>query len=158
MGVTKASFENFSVGKIFRLAKVPLSYLNHIYIWQVPPQLSCSDTCQIKSRYSIANVCFHNTEKFINSGTEEIGLVTPTPRSNKRRAWFKACRRDRQQLTIYCFHVYLHAAIFLVGVQERYPGGKQHVFVDVHIHVGIVWAKDKDTVKSLIYDAPNPNT
>ena len=34
--------EKFSVGQ-----KYPLDYLNHIYIWQVPPQLSCGGTCQI---------------------------------------------------------------------------------------------------------------
>ena len=27
--------------------KYPLDSLNHVYIWHVPPQLSCGDTCQI---------------------------------------------------------------------------------------------------------------
>ena len=29
------------------LQKYLLDYLNQIHIWQVPPQLSCGDTCQI---------------------------------------------------------------------------------------------------------------
>ena len=31
--------------KFFIFQKYLLDYLNHIYIWQVPPQLSCGDTC-----------------------------------------------------------------------------------------------------------------
>ena len=45
--VTKAPLVYFSVSKIFILQKNLLNYLNDIYIWQVPPQLSCGDTCQI---------------------------------------------------------------------------------------------------------------
>ena len=33
--------------KFFILQKQILDYLNHIYIWQVPPQLNCGDTGQI---------------------------------------------------------------------------------------------------------------
>ena len=28
------------------LQKYFLDYFDHIYIWQVPPQLSCGDTCK----------------------------------------------------------------------------------------------------------------
>ena len=35
------------LAKYLILQKHLLDYLNHIYIWQVPPQLSCGDTCQI---------------------------------------------------------------------------------------------------------------
>ena len=44
--VTKALFINFSVSKIF-LQKYLLDAFNHIYIWQVLLQLSCSNTGQI---------------------------------------------------------------------------------------------------------------
>ena len=51
VGVTKAPFVNFSVNKIFGLAKVHVRFLeSHSYAvmhWQVFPQLSCGDTCQI---------------------------------------------------------------------------------------------------------------
>ena len=47
MGVTEAPFVTFSVNKIFNLQKYLLDSLNHIYIWQVSPQLCCDDTCQI---------------------------------------------------------------------------------------------------------------
>ena len=44
--------------------KYLLDDLNHVYIWQVPPQLSCSDTCQKWTWYSRANVCFDNADIF----------------------------------------------------------------------------------------------
>ena len=63
VGVTTATFVCFSVSKIFNLAKYLLDYFNHIYIWQVPLQLSCSDTCQIWMWYSIATACIRSAEK-----------------------------------------------------------------------------------------------
>ena len=54
--------------------KYLLDYLNHVYIWQVPPQLSCGDTCQIWTWYS-TNVCLTMLKISENNGTEEIGLV-----------------------------------------------------------------------------------
>ena len=56
VGVTKASFVNFSVSKIFDIAKVLSHSLNHIHIWQVSPQLSCGNTCSIWMWYSKANM------------------------------------------------------------------------------------------------------
>ena len=56
-----------------------LDYSNHIRFWQMSPQLSCGDTCQIWTWYSIANDSFDISKNSENNGTEEIGLVTPTP-------------------------------------------------------------------------------
>ena len=74
VGVTKALFFNLSVRKIFDLATL---LQNRIHIWQVSPQLSCGDTCQIWLSYAIPNMCFENGEK---SGKkkrmEEIILAT----------------------------------------------------------------------------------
>ena len=53
MGVTKAPFVNFSISKLFDPVKVDL---HHIYIWQVSPQLSCGNTCQIWTWYTIASM------------------------------------------------------------------------------------------------------
>ena len=52
-----------------------LDSLLRIHIWQVSPQLSCGDTCQIWMWYSIANMYFANAEKRETNGTK----VTPTP-------------------------------------------------------------------------------
>ena len=68
VGVTKALFvklrslispqANFSI-----LPKYLLDYLHHIHIWQVSPQLSCGNTCQIWTWYTIANMYFGDAEK-----------------------------------------------------------------------------------------------
>ena len=36
--------------------------LHHVHIWQVSPQLSCGDTCQIWTSYFIVNVYFDSAE------------------------------------------------------------------------------------------------
>ena len=59
--------------------KYLLHSLNLFHIWQVSPQLSCGDTCQIWTWYSIAHMYFDDVENWENNGTEEMGLVTPTP-------------------------------------------------------------------------------
>ena len=57
-----------------------LDTLNHNHIWQVSPQLSCGDTCQIWVWYFIDNVCFESAENLgKKKQTEEIGLANPTP-------------------------------------------------------------------------------
>ena len=62
VGVTKAPFVNFSVSKML-LSKYLLDYLHHIHIWQVSPQLSCGNTCQIWTWYTIASMYFGDAEK-----------------------------------------------------------------------------------------------
>ena len=62
-GVTKTSFVDFSVRKISILQRYLSDYLNHNYIWQVPPQLNCGDTCQLQTCYSVAILCFDNAEE-----------------------------------------------------------------------------------------------
>ena len=44
------------------LQKYLLDYLHHIHIWQVSPQLSCGNTCQIWTWYTIANMNFGDAE------------------------------------------------------------------------------------------------
>ena len=65
------------------LAKFSISWesLNHIHIWQVSPQLCCSDICQIWMWHSIGNQPFHNEQKLKEKKTDwiEIGWVTPPP-------------------------------------------------------------------------------
>ena len=56
-----------------------LDSLNHIHDWELSPLLSCSDTCEILTCYSISKQSFDNGKAKINNGMELIGLVTPTP-------------------------------------------------------------------------------
>ena len=52
------------------------------------PQLSCGNTCQIGTWYSLGNQWFDNGENPEINGTEEIALVTPTPGSEKKDIFF----------------------------------------------------------------------
>ena len=64
---------------ILILVKCKLDPLNHIYIWQVSLQLSCSDACQIWRWYSVGNWCIDNSEKWEKWWKRRNGFVTPTP-------------------------------------------------------------------------------
>ena len=78
--ITKALFINLSVTKNSILKKYLVYYLNHIYIWQVPLQLTAT-------HMSNKNVIFNSlyvykrckNRKTDNNGTEEIALVLPPP-------------------------------------------------------------------------------
>ena len=50
-------FPNFSTSPEYMLA---IEY--HVYIWQVSPQLSCGDTCQISMRFQECNTYFCEIE------------------------------------------------------------------------------------------------
>ena len=62
VGVTKAPFANFAVNMSIP-PKYLLDYLHPIYICLKSTQLSCGDTCQIWTWYSIANMHFDDVEK-----------------------------------------------------------------------------------------------
>ena len=51
---------NFSI-----LPKYLLDYLHHMHIWQVSPQLSCGNTWQIWTWYTISNMYFGDAEKLV---------------------------------------------------------------------------------------------
>ena len=76
VGFTKNPFVNFSIRTFMILQKYMLYFLNHIYIWQVSPELSCGNTCQILMWYSTANICCDNAE---NNRTEDNWLRCPPP-------------------------------------------------------------------------------
>ena len=108
VGVTKVPFVNSVSKKFSLLQRYLLDCLNHIYIWQVPPQLSRGDTCQIYIWYSIANVCIDNAEKFENNRKQEIGLVTLTP-----ELMLNYCRLHPQETYVTQSLDYL---IFITGI------------------------------------------
>ena len=61
------------------LLKYKLDSSNRDYICQVSLQLSCSDTCQIWSRYSVGKQCLLLMKNGKINRTEEMGFVAPTP-------------------------------------------------------------------------------
>ena len=76
VGVTKAPFVDFPVSKIFDLTKVPVRlFVSHSYLTGVTTATPVKYEHDIQSKTSVLTMV-KNRE--IN-GTEEIGLVTPTP-------------------------------------------------------------------------------
>ena len=71
------SFPNFSA-----LSKHTLDIEYHVYIWQVSPQLSCGDTCQIWKWFKESNRYFCKIENFANGEINERSFSNPHPRAS----------------------------------------------------------------------------
>ena len=67
-------FPNFSV-----LSKQTLAIEYHVYIWQVSPQLSCGDTCQIWMWFEKSNMYFCHIENFAYGEINERSFSNPHP-------------------------------------------------------------------------------
>ena len=67
-------FPNFSA-----LSKHTLDIEYHVYIWQVSPQLSCGDTCQIWKWFNECNKYFWKIENFANGEINERSFSNPHP-------------------------------------------------------------------------------
>ena len=59
--------------------KYILAIEHYIHIWQVLPQLSCSDTCQIWMRFKESNMYFCDIENFAYGEINERGFSNPHP-------------------------------------------------------------------------------
>ena len=68
-------FPNFS-----SLSKHTLTVKYRIYIWQVSPQLSCGDTCQIWMWFDESNMYFCEIENFAYGEINERSFSNPHPR------------------------------------------------------------------------------
>ena len=76
-------FPNFSASP---KCKLPIDY--HIYFWQVSPQLSCGDTCQIWMWYRESNWYFCKIEKFAYGEIDERSFSNPQPCTSSWRIEF----------------------------------------------------------------------
>ena len=76
-------FPNFSASP---KCKLPIDY--HIYFWQVSPQLSCGDTCQIWMWYRESNWYFCKIEKFAYGEINERSFGNPQPCTSSWRIEF----------------------------------------------------------------------
>ena len=62
------------------LSKQTLAIGYHVYIWQVSPQLSCGDTCQIWMWFQESNGYFSKIENFADEEINERSFCNPHPR------------------------------------------------------------------------------
>ena len=75
VGVTEKTFSVALFSEFFIIIKTHVWYWISRYIWQVSPQLSCGDTCQIWMWFRECNKIEKSTHREIN----ERGFSTPTP-------------------------------------------------------------------------------
>ena len=70
------------------LSKKALAIEYRVYIWQVSPQLSCGDTCQIWMWFRESNRYFCKIENLLTEKLANGALVTPTPgRTYSGKCW-----------------------------------------------------------------------
>ena len=67
-------FPNFSA-----LSKQTLAFEYHVYIWQVSPQLSCGDICQILMWFEKSYMYFCHIENFAYGENNERSFSNPHP-------------------------------------------------------------------------------
>ena len=72
-------FPNFS-----SLSKHTFTVTYRVYIWQVSPQLSCGDTCQILMWFDESNMYFCKIENFAYGEIDERSFSNPHPWSRAR--------------------------------------------------------------------------
>ena len=65
---------------VSELSKHTLDFKCHVYIWQVSPQLSCGDTCQIWMWFKEANIYFCKIENFAYGEINERSFSNPHPK------------------------------------------------------------------------------
>ena len=67
------------------LSKHTLPVKYRVYIWQVSPQLSCGDTCQIWMWFEESTCIFARSKILLTEKLTNGALVTPTPGSLESR-------------------------------------------------------------------------
>ena len=82
------------------LSKQTLAIEYHVYIWQVSPQLSCGDTCQIWMWFRESNRYFCKIENLAYGEISERSFSNPHPRIDipasvwhQANHWFSEVRR-----------------------------------------------------------------
>ena len=92
VGVTKPISSVPLFSEILVMSEETLAIEYHVYIWQVSPQLSCGDICQIWMWFEESNMYFCHIENFTYGEINERSFSNPHPRLG--RHWFhthKAC-------------------------------------------------------------------
>ena len=78
------------------LSKQTLAIEYHVYIWQVSPQLSCGDTCQIWMWFRESNRYFCKIENFAYGEISERSFSNPHPWTTDK---INALKRTNSSIT-----------------------------------------------------------
>ena len=74
-----ANFLHSVIFQFFIIVKHTLAVKYRIYIWQVSPQLSCGDTCQIWMWFEESNMYFCKIKNFAYGEINERSFSNPHP-------------------------------------------------------------------------------
>ena len=84
----------------------------HVYIWQVSPQLSCDDTCQIWKWFKESNRYFWKIENFAYGEINERNFSNPHPRAGVKYVFVFANTNTNK--------AYLYLYLYLIKFQTTY--------------------------------------
>ena len=104
------------------LSKQALTIEYRVYIWQVSPQLSCGDTCQIWMWFRESNRYFCQIENFAYGEISERSFSNPYPRTamiySKSHVFVYPTRYNQLEVFLVLFYV-SGIRLFLSPGQER---------------------------------------
>ena len=116
--------------KFSSLSKDTLAVKYRVYIWQVSPQLSCGDTCQMWMWFEESNMYICEIENFAYGEINEGSFSNPHPCT-------KHIKTQQSMDSLEILGVYSRLALVRKDNIDKY-----------HTH----------TIKPLIQDAPNPKS
>ena len=88
VGVTKPISSVPLFSEILVMSEETLAIEYNVYIWQVSPQLSCGDICQIWLWFEKSNMYFCHIEYFAYGEINERSFSNPHPWSDERSLYF----------------------------------------------------------------------
>ena len=116
------------------LSKQTLAIEYHVYIWQVLPQLSCGDTCQIWMWFRESNRYFCNIEYFAYGEISERSFSNPHPRPVLRNhariyGWQRTPSLTIYYTYTYIYVIHMHVDKTSIGMQYNSKNTYTHVWV-----------------------------
>ena len=120
------------IPKFSALSKNTLTVKYRVYIWQVSPQLSCGDTCQIWMWFEESNMYFCKIENFAYGEINERSFSNPHPRTTTMK-------------TIY--NIFMYGKVFSINVQDGFLSTPTNIYNSMCKH----WTQAKIFVFSLGY-------
>ena len=98
VGVTKPIFSFRYFPHFPLLSKQALAIEYRVYIWQVSPQLSCSDACQIWMWFRESNRYFCKIENFAYGEISERSFSNPHPRADRMNGQFLVYHENKDAI------------------------------------------------------------
>ena len=100
LGVTKPIFSFRYFPHFLLLSKQALAFELRVNIWQVSPQLSCGDTCQIWMWFRESNRYFCKIENFAYGEIRKRSFRNPHPRADRMNGQFLVYHENKDAIKL----------------------------------------------------------